>query len=59
MKHITKLRKAREDSALTVDKGETTPRQDHARGLFKLYKGRVPLANIYDPVFAEQIRSVA
>ncbi len=42
-----------------VEKGETTPRQDHARSLFKLYRGRVPLANIYDPVFAEQIRSVA
>lgn len=76
MKHITKLRKARDDSGLTVEaicevigctratlyrveKGETTPRQDHARGLFKLYKGRVPLANIYDPLFAERIRSVA
>ncbi len=76
MKHVTKLRQAREVSGLTVDaicevvgctratlyrveKGETTPRQDHARGLFRLYKGKVPLANIYDPLFAEQIRSVA
>lgn len=76
MKHVTKLRQAREVSGLTVDaicevvgctratlyrveKGETTPRQDHARGLFWLYKGKVPLANIYDPLFAEQIRSVA
>ena len=42
-----------------VENGETTPRQDLARGLFRLYKGRVPLANIYDPKFAEQIRSVA
>lgn len=76
MKHITKLRKAREGIGLTVDEicervgctrptlyrvenGEVTPRQDLARELFKLYKGRVPLANIYDPLFAEKIRSVA
>lgn len=42
-----------------VENGEVTPRQDLARALFKLYKGRVPLANIYDPIFAEQVRSVA
>ena len=76
MKHVTKLRQAREVSGLTVEaicevvgctraslyrveNGATTPRQDLARGLFKLYKGRVPLANIYDPIFAEQGRSVA
>ena len=76
MKTQTKLRKARDDSGLTVDEicervgctrptlyrvenGEVTPRQDLARQLFKLYRGRVPLANIYDPIFAEQVRSVA
>lgn len=76
MKHITKLRKARDDSGLTVEKicqlvgctrptlyrvenGEVTPRQDLARELFKLYRGRVPLAAIYDPLFAEKIRSAA
>lgn len=42
-----------------VENGEVTPRQDLARSLFKLYRGRVPLAAIYDPLFAEQIRSVA
>ena len=42
-----------------VENGEVTPRQDLARQLFKLYRGRVPLANIYDPLFAEQVRSVA
>jgi hypothetical protein len=55
MKHITKLRKAREDSGLTVEAicdrvGCTRP---------TLYRGRVPLAAIYDPLFAEQVRSVA
>lgn len=76
MKRKTKLRKARDDSGLTVDEicervgcarptlyrvenGEVTPRQDLARALFKLYKGRVPLAAIYDPIFAEKIRAVA
>ena len=42
-----------------VENGEVTPRQDLARSLFKLYRGRVPLAAIYDPIFAEQVRSVA
>lgn len=42
-----------------VENGETTPRQELARQLFKLYRGRVPLASIYDPIFAEQVRSVA
>jgi len=42
-----------------VENGEVTPRQDLARQLFKLYRGRVPLASIYDPIFAEQVRSVA
>jgi len=42
-----------------VENGEVTPRQDLARALFKLYKGKVPLANIYDPLFAERIRSAA
>lgn len=42
-----------------VENGEVTPRQDLARKLFKLYKGRVPLAAIYDPIFAEKIRAVA
>ena len=42
-----------------VENGEVTPRQDLARALFQLYKGRVPLAAIYDPLFAEQVRSVA
>lgn len=76
MKHKTKLRKARDDSGLTVDEicervgctrptlyrvenGEVTPRQDLAREIFKLYRGRVPLASIYDPLFAEQVRSAA
>ncbi len=76
MKHVTKLRQAREVSGLTVEaicervgctrptlyrveNGQTTPRQELARQLFKLYRGRVPLANIYDPLFAEQVRSVA
>lgn len=42
-----------------VENGEVTPRQDLARQLFKLYKGKVPLASIYDPLFAEKIRSAA
>ncbi len=42
-----------------VENGEVTPRQDLARELFKLYRGRVPLAAIYDPLFAEQVRSAA
>lgn len=76
MKHVTKLRKAREDVGLTVDEicevvgctraslyrvenGLALPRRELARQLFKLYRGRVPLAAIYDPLFAEKIRSVA
>ncbi len=42
-----------------VENGQTTPRQELARQLFKLYRGRVPLAAIYDPLFAEQVRAVA
>lgn len=42
-----------------VENGEVTPRQELARELFKLYRGRVPLAAIYDPIFAEKIRAVA
>lgn len=42
-----------------VENGEVTPRQDLARALFKLYRGRVPLAAIYDPIFAAKIRGVA
>ena len=28
-----------------------------ARALFRIYKGRVPLAHIYDPEFAGEVRA--
>lgn len=42
-----------------VEEGLALPRRELARELFKFYRGRVPLAAIYDPLFAEQVRSVA
>lgn len=35
-----------------LEAGEATPNQATARSLFDYYKGRVPLAHIYDPVYA-------
>jgi len=35
-----------------LEAGEATPSQANARKLFDYYKGRVPLAHIYDPAYA-------
>jgi len=35
-----------------LEAGEATPNQTTARTLFDYYEGRVPLAHIYDPVYA-------
>lgn len=40
-----------------VEAGEVTPKRPLARRLFALYKGRVPLAHIYDPEFAGSVRA--
>lgn len=40
-----------------VEAGEVTPKRPLARALFRLYKGQVPLAHIYDPEFAGKVRA--
>jgi len=35
-----------------IEAAEITPSQKNARKLFDYYEGRVPLAHIYDPVYA-------
>ena len=40
-----------------TEKGESCPKPDLARAFFRLYKGRVPLAHIYDPEFAGEVRA--
>lgn len=42
-----------------VEKGEVTPKRPLARALFNLYRGRVPLAHIYDPEFAGEVRAAS
>ena len=42
-----------------VEGGEVTPKRPLARALFRLYKGRVPLAHIYDPEFAGEVRAAS
>ena len=42
-----------------VEAGEVTPKRPLARALFRLYKGRVPLAHIYDPEFAGEVRAAS
>ena len=41
-----------------VEAGEVTPKRALARRFFNLYKGRVPLAHIYDPEFAGEVSAV-
>lgn len=38
-----------------AEKGEACPKPQLARRLFRFYKGRVPLAHIYDPEFAGEV----
>lgn len=40
-----------------VEAGEVTPKRPLARALFRLYGGSVPLAHIYDPEFAGEVRA--
>lgn len=40
-----------------VEAGEVTPKRELARRFFRLYKGQVPLAHIYDPEFAGEVRA--
>jgi len=40
-----------------VEAGEVTPKRPLARALFRIYQGRVPLAHIYDPEFAGEVRA--
>ena len=42
-----------------VEAGEVTPKRPLARALFTLYGGRVPLAHIYDPKFAAEVRAAS
>ena len=38
-----------------IEAGEVIPKRPLARRLFQVYKGRVPLAHIYDPEFAGEV----
>ncbi|MCK5550619.1 MAG: helix-turn-helix transcriptional regulator [Hyphomicrobiaceae bacterium] len=38
-----------------IETGRQLPKRANARRLFELFKGRVPLAHIYDPEFASEI----
>ncbi len=40
-----------------AEKGEACPKPELARRLFEFYQGRVPLAHIYDPQFAGEVRA--
>ena len=40
-----------------IESGGILPARELARRLFRVYKGRVPLAAIYDPEFSTQIRA--
>lgn len=42
-----------------IESGESQPSRDLARSLFELYKGDVPLAQIYDPDFHQAIMAAA
>jgi len=39
---------------MRVEKGHQVPKAPLARGLYDFYKGRVPLAAIYDPLFTQE-----
>lgn len=41
-----------------IEAAESMPRRETARALFNLYKGDVPMINIYDPEFAGQIAAL-
>lgn len=38
-----------------VEKGQQMPKRELARALFEYFGGSVPLANIYDPEFADEL----
>ena len=38
-----------------IEKGETIPRRETARKLYRFYMGHVPLAAIYDPEYVQLI----
>ena len=40
-----------------IEDGRQLPKRETARSLFRFYKGRVPLAAIYDPEFSGQVRA--
>ena len=44
-------------SLYRIEDGDQLPSRPVARKLFRLYRGRVPLALIYDPEFARQVRT--
>ena len=58
MKHSNLLRRARRDSGKTADQiCDAAGCTRLARALFRIYKGQVPLAHIYDPEFAGEVRA--
>ena len=38
-----------------IEDGDSQPRRETARALWSLYKGTIPLAQIYDPEFVDVI----
>ena len=42
-----------------VEAGEVTPKRPLARALFRFYNGEVPIAHIYDPEFAGEVRAAS
>ena len=42
-----------------IESGEVTPSRTNARALFDYYKGRISLADIYDPEYAARERRQA
>ena len=38
-----------------IEDGDSLPRRETARKLWQLYKGRIPLEQIYDPKFTAEI----
>ena len=40
-----------------VEAGAVVPKRRLARSLFRVYGGQVPLAHIYDPLFASKVRA--
>ena len=40
-----------------IEDGRQQPKRENARSLFRIFKGRVPLAEIYDPKFCREVRA--